>query len=44
MLLYIAGFAVSWGPVGWVLLSEIFPNQVRGKAMAVKVDLSKEED
>ena len=37
MLLYIAGFAVSWGPVVWVLLSEIFPNQVRGKAMAVAV-------
>jgi len=37
MLLYIAGFAVSWGPVVWVLLSEIFPNQIRGKAMAVVV-------
>jgi MFS transporter, SP family, xylose:H+ symportor len=37
MLLYIAGFAVSWGPVVWVLLSEIFPNQIRGKAMAVAV-------
>ncbi|HUA67029.1 MAG TPA: sugar porter family MFS transporter, partial [Candidatus Saccharimonadales bacterium] len=34
-LLYIAGFAVSWGPVTWVLLSKIFPNQSRGKAMAV---------
>ncbi len=37
MLLYIAGFAVSWGPVTWVLLSEIFPNQIRSKAMAVAV-------
>ncbi|HSY43945.1 MAG TPA: D-xylose transporter XylE [Candidatus Acidoferrum sp.] len=37
ILLYIAGFAVSWGPVVWVLLSEIFPNQIRGKAMAVAV-------
>jgi SP family xylose:H+ symportor-like MFS transporter len=37
MLGYIAGFAVSWGPVTWVLLSEIFPNQIRGKAMAVAV-------
>src|SRR5271154_2340296 len=37
MLGYIAGFAVSWGPVVWVLLSEIFPNQIRGKAMAVAV-------
>jgi MFS transporter, SP family, xylose:H+ symportor len=37
MLAYIAGFAVSWGPVTWVLLSEIFPNQIRGKAMALAV-------
>lgn len=37
MLLYIAGFAVSWGPVTWVLLSEIFPNQIRGTAMAIAV-------
>lgn len=37
MLLYIAGFAVSWGPVTWVLLSEIFPNQIRDKALALAV-------
>jgi SP family xylose:H+ symportor-like MFS transporter len=37
MLFYTAGFAVSWGPVTWVLLSEIFPNQIRGKAMALAV-------
>jgi SP family xylose:H+ symportor-like MFS transporter len=37
MMVYTAGFAVSWGPVTWVLLSEIFPNQIRGKAMAVAV-------
>ena len=30
MLLYIAGFAMSWGPVTWVILSEIFPNSIRG--------------
>lgn len=30
MLTYIAGFAMSWGPVTWVLLSEIFPNSIRG--------------
>ncbi len=34
MLLYIAGFAMSWGPVTWVVLSEIFPNSIRG-AMSV---------
>ncbi|MFB9052074.1 D-xylose transporter XylE [Formosa undariae] len=37
MLVYVAGFAMSWGPVTWVLLSEIFPNNIRGKALAVAV-------
>lgn len=37
MLTYVASFAMSWGPVTWVLLSEIFPNRIRGKAMAVAV-------
>ncbi len=37
MMLYVASFALSWGPVVWVLLSEIFPNKIRGKAMAVAV-------
>jgi SP family xylose:H+ symportor-like MFS transporter len=37
MLLYIASFAMSWGPVCWVLLSEIFPNKIRGRALAVAV-------
>jgi len=30
MLLYIAGFAMSWGPVAWVILAEIYPNSIRG--------------
>ena len=34
---YIGGFALSWGPVVWVLLSEIFPNAVKSKAMALAV-------
>jgi len=37
MMLYVASFAMSWGPVTWVLLSEIFPNKIRGKALAVAV-------
>lgn len=36
MLLYTASFAVSWGPVAWVLLSEIFPNSIRS-AMSIAV-------
>ena len=34
---YIAGFALSWGPVVWVLLAEMFPNSIKGKAMAIAV-------
>ena len=34
---YIAGFALSWGPVVWVLLSEMFPNAIKSKAMAIAV-------
>lgn len=37
MLLYVACFAMSWGPVVWVLLSEMFPNKIRGRAMALAV-------
>ena len=37
MLVYVASFAMSWGPVTWVLLSEIFPNKIRGRAMALAV-------
>lgn len=36
MLFYIAAFAMSWGPVTWVLLSEIFPNKIKG-VMAIAV-------
>ncbi|HEX2394550.1 MAG TPA: D-xylose transporter XylE [Bacteroidales bacterium] len=36
MLTYTASFAMSWGPVTWVLLSEIFPNNIRG-AMSIAV-------
>jgi len=37
MLLFIAAFAMSLGPVTWVLLSELFPNRVRGRAMSIAV-------
>ena len=36
MLTYTAAFAMSWGPVTWVLLSEIFPNSIKG-AMSIAV-------
>jgi sugar porter (SP) family MFS transporter len=35
LLVYIMGFAVGLGPVFWLMISEIFPLQMRGPAMAV---------
>ncbi len=35
MLSYIACFALSVGPVTWVLLTEIFPTKIRGRAMSI---------
>ncbi len=35
VLIYIASFALSVGPVTWVILSEIFPNKIRGRAMGI---------
>lgn len=32
---YVALFNFSWGPVMWVLLGEMFPNQIRGSALGV---------
>ena len=33
--MYIASFALSVGPVTWVILSEIFPTKIRGRAMGI---------
>ncbi len=35
VLAYIGCFAMSLGPVTWVILSEIFPTRIRGRAMAI---------
>jgi len=32
---YVVFFNASWGPVMWVMLGEMFPNQIRGSALAV---------
>ena len=34
-LAYAFIFNLSWGPVMWVMLGEMFPNQVRGSALAI---------
>jgi SP family sugar:H+ symporter-like MFS transporter len=33
--LYVVFFNFSWGPVMWVMLGEMFPNQIRGSGLAV---------
>lgn len=37
VVVYIIGFSFSWGPVTWVMLSEIFPNSIKGQAMSIAV-------
>ena len=33
--LYVIFFNMSWGPIMWVMLGEMFPNQIRGSGLAV---------
>ena len=37
IMLYSASFMFSWGPICWVLIAEIFPNTIRGGAVAIAV-------
>lgn len=37
VLVFIASFAMSMGPVVWVILSEMFPNNIRSVAMSIAV-------
>jgi len=37
LLIYSASFMFSWGPICWVLIAEIFPNTIRGGAVAIAV-------
>ncbi|XP_041108379.1 solute carrier family 2, facilitated glucose transporter member 12 [Polyodon spathula] len=40
LLVYIAAFSISLGPMVWLVLSEIFPLGVRGRAMSVVIAVS----
>jgi len=40
MFLYVGGYQVGFGPIAWLLISEIFPLDVRGKAVAVAVQVN----
>ncbi|KAM6930776.1 solute carrier family 2, facilitated glucose transporter member 8 [Xenentodon cancila] len=37
MAVFISGFAIGWGPIPWLIMSEVFPVKVRGFASAVVV-------
>ena len=37
VLVFIGSFALSMGPIVWVLLAEMFPNQIRSIAMSIAV-------
>jgi SP family xylose:H+ symportor-like MFS transporter len=37
IMVYSASFMFSWGPICWVLIAEIFPNTIRGAAVAIAV-------
>ena len=37
VMIYSASFMFSWGPICWVLISEIFPNTIRSAAVAIAV-------
>lgn len=39
IVIFTASFMMSWGPIVWVVLSEIFPNRIRGSAMAIAVSV-----
>ena len=37
LMVYSASFMFSWGPICWVLIAEVFPNTIRGGAVAIAV-------
>ncbi|CAI0377870.1 unnamed protein product [Linum tenue] len=37
---YVAGFGVSWGPLGWLVPSEIFPLEIRSAGQSIVVAVS----
>ncbi|KAL0407332.1 UNVERIFIED_CONTAM: Sugar carrier protein C [Sesamum latifolium] len=38
--IYVAGFAWSWGPLGWLVPSEIFPLEIRSAAQSLNVSVN----
>ena len=40
MRFYVAGFGWSWGPLGWLVPSEIFPLEIRSAAQSINVSVN----
>jgi MFS family permease len=40
MFVYIGGFQLGFGPITWTIVSEIFPLEIRGRAIAFGVELN----
>lgn len=40
MFAYIAGYQIGFGPITWLMISEVFPQSVRGKAVALAVQVN----
>ncbi|KAL3647518.1 Hexose carrier protein hex6 [Castilleja foliolosa] len=38
--IYVSGFAFSWGPLGWLVTSEIFPLEIRSAGQSITVGVS----
>merc|ERR1740130_681210 len=41
LLFYSGAFAFSWGPICWIIVSEIFPTDVRATLMGISVFLNR---
>jgi MFS family permease len=40
MFVYIGGYQLGFGPITWTILSEVFPHEIRGRAVAFGVELN----
>ena len=40
MLVFISGYQIGFGPISWTVLSEIYPTEIRGSAMALSVEVN----
>lgn len=38
--IYVAGFGISWGPLGWLIPSEIFPLEIRSAGQSISVGIN----